>query len=268
MRAIWKGSINLGLVNIPAGLYPATCGSNSIRCRLLRQKDLSPIKYKRIAAADGQEVPATEIVKGYEYEKDRFVLLSESDLARARPELTQFFSILEFVHLSEIEPSFFAEPYYLAPERGGDKAYAILREALKRTGLAGIAKVVLKTREYLAGIKAHENVLMLELLRYAGELITPSELKLPPAKLAGEKELQIAENLIRSMQHDWEPRKYRDDYHEGLIEVIRQKIAAGGKDIPAHTRKSRSGQSGVVDLVDILQRSLDELKATQKIANK
>src|SRR3982751_1697888 len=151
MRAIWKGSISFSLVNIPISLYPAT-KREELKFRLLRSSDLSPVNYKRVAEADGKEVPWEEIVKGYEYEKGKFVVLKDEDFKRADIEATQSVDILEFVPLEEIDPMFFDRPYYLEPQKRGEKAYALLRDALKESGKVGIAKVVIKTRQHLASV--------------------------------------------------------------------------------------------------------------------
>src|SRR5438874_890108 len=145
MRAIWKGAISFGLVNIPIALYPAT-RTEELKFRLLRANDLSPVNYKRVAEADGKEVPWDQIVKGYEYEKGKFVVLKEEDFQRVDVEATQTVDITDFVELDQVEPTFFYKPYYMEPEKGGDKAYALLREALEQTAKIGIAKVVIKTR--------------------------------------------------------------------------------------------------------------------------
>lgn len=262
MRAIWKGSLSFGLVNIPVGLYPAVKGADQIRCHLLRRKDLSPIKNKRVAEADGLEVPWEDIVKGYEYEKERYVILTEEDFERVKAKSTQVVDIQEFVNLCDIDFIFFDEPYYLAPEKGGAKAYALLREALKQTGQAGIAKVVLKTREYLAAVKPKDDVLVLELLHFSNEVADVSDLKLPASASIPKEEMQMAIDLIHSMHRDWEPQKYRDEYKDDLMEIIRKKIASGGKELPREKRKA--AQASVVDLAQALQRSLDELQASQK----
>src|SRR4030088_2972727 len=160
MRAIWKGSISFGLVNIPIALYPAT-RKEDLRFRLLRAKDLSPVNYRRVAEADGKEVPWDEIVKGYEYEKGKFIVLKDEDFQRVDLEATQTVDIQDFVDLDEIDPIFFYKPYYLEPQRGGDKAYVLLRDSLKDTNKVGIAKVVIKTRQYLAGVKPEKSALVL-----------------------------------------------------------------------------------------------------------
>src|SRR6266511_3354223 len=194
-RAIWKGSISFGLVNIPVGLYSATRPANEVKFRMLRDSDHSPIKYKRVAEADGKEVPWEHIVKGYEYEKDQFVVLDEKDFERVEVASNQTVDIKEFVDLSEIDPMFFDEPYFLAPEKGGDKAYTLLREALETSGKVGIAKVVIKTREHLAAVKPLDKALVLELMHFAEELSDPNELNLPKPQ-AGKKELDMAQHLI------------------------------------------------------------------------
>ena len=152
MRAIWKGSISFGLVNIPIALYPAT-RQGGLKFRLLRENDLSPVNYKRVAEKDGKEVPWDQIVKGYEYEKGKFVVLNEKDFERVDLEATQTVDIQDFVDVEEIDPMFFYKPYYLEPQKGGDKAYVLLRDALADSGKVGIAKVIIKTRQYLAGVK-------------------------------------------------------------------------------------------------------------------
>lgn len=263
MRAIWKGAISFGLVNIPVGLYSATRPANEIKFRLLRDSDISPVKYKRVAEADGKEVPWEHIVKGYEYEKDEFVVLNEKDFERVNINSNQIVDIKEFVALDEIDPMFFDQPYFLAPEKGGDKAYVLLREALKKSGKVGIAKVTIKTREHLAAVKPLDDALVLELMHFADELADTSQLSLPKNVDAGKKELSMAESLIKGMTDKWEPEKYKDEYREGLMKVIEEKIAAGGKELPAAKPKAAKA-TNVVDLVSILQQSLEQTKGAGK----
>src|SRR5436853_7427678 len=229
-RAIWKGNISFGLVNVPIALYPATRGEE-LKFRLLRKRDLSPVNYKRVEKADGKEVPWDEIVKGYEYEKGKFVVLKDEDFQRVDLEATQTVDIQDFVDLDEIDPMFFYKPYYLEPQKGGDKAYVLLRDALEESKKVGIAKVVIKTRQYLAGVKAKDGVLVLELMHFADELIDTSQLHLPKKLEVGKRELNMAKALIDSMSAKWNPEKYRDDYREALMEVIEEKVEAGGKEI-------------------------------------
>src|SRR5438128_122431 len=228
MRAIWKGSISFSLVNIPIALYPAT-RREALKFRMLRKSDLSPINYKRVAEADGKEVPWEDIVKGYEYEKGKYVVLKEEDFKRVDIEATQTVDIVEFVNLEEIDPVFFDRPYYLEPEKRGEKAYAVLRETLKRAGKVGIAKVVIKTRQHLASVKPNGKALVLELMHFAEELVDSSALKVPGEVPIGSKELDMAEELIGRMAGKWQPQKYTDEYSHALLELIHKKIESGDK---------------------------------------
>ena len=256
MRAIWKGSISFGLVNIPIGLYPAT-RKEELRFRLLRKTDLSPVSYKRVAEKDGKEVPWDQIVKGYEYEKGKYVVLKEEDFQRVDLEATQTVDIQDFVDQEEIDPIFFYKPYYLEPQKGGDKAYALLRDSLKEKKKVGIAKVVIKTREYLAGVKPEDGALVLELMHFADELVDTSKLDLPNKMEVGKRELHMASALVDSMSSKWNPGKYKDDYKEALMEVIEEKVEAGGKEIEEKPKKAPK-PTKVIDLVKVLQQSLEQ----------
>ncbi len=268
MRAIWKGSISFGLVNIPIALYPAT-RKEDLKFRLLRAKDLSPVNYKRVAEADGKEVPWDEIVKGYEYEKGKFIVLKGEDFQRVDLEATQTVAIQDFVKLDEIDPIFFYKPYYLEPQKGGDKAYVLLRNALNDNEKVGIAKVVIKTRQYLAGVKSEGDVLILELMHFAEELADASKLNVPKKLEPGKREMDMAKALIDSMSSKWSPEKYRDDYREALMEVIEEKVESGGKEIEEKP-KAKKPPTKVIDLVAVLQESLAKSqggkKSTQKTA--
>jgi DNA end-binding protein Ku len=254
MRAIWKGSISFGLVNIPIALYPAT-RKEDLKFRLLRAKDLSPVNYKRVAEKDGREVPWDEIVKGYEYEKGKFVILNEKDFQRVDLEATQTVDIKDFVDLDEIDPMYFYKPYYLEPQKGGDKAYALLREALADGKKVGIAKVVIKTRQYLAGVKALKHALVLELMHFAEELADAEKLNVPKKTEVGKREKEMAEALVKSMTSRWDPEKYKDDYRDALMEVIEEKVESGGKEIEEKPKEKRPSTK-VIDLVSVLQESL------------
>jgi DNA end-binding protein Ku len=262
MRAIWKGSISFGLVNIPIALYPAT-KKEELRFRLLRKSDLSPVNYKRVAEADGKEVPWNEIVKGYEYEKGKYIVLKDEDFQRVDLEATQTVDIQDFVKLEEIDPIFFYKPYYLEPQKGGDKAYVLLREALADTEKIGIAKVVIKTREYLAGVKAENDVLVLELMLFANELADASKLRVPKELAAGKREMDMARALVESMTSKWNPEKYHDDYREAVMKVIEEKVEHGGEDIAEKPKKAPK-PTKVIDLVSVLQQSLAQTDATRK----
>jgi DNA end-binding protein Ku len=262
MRAIWKGSISFGLVNIPIALYPAT-RREELRFRLLRKSDLSPVNYKRVAEKDGKEVPWDQIVKGYEYEKGKYVVLKDEDFERVDLEATQTVDIQDFVNIDEINPMYFYKPYYLEPQKGGDKAYALLRDALKDSKKVGIAKVVIKTRQYLAGVKPEDGALVLELMHFADELADTGKLHLPKKVEVGKREMNMAKSLIDNMSSKWDPEKYRDDYREALMEVIEEKVEAGGKEIEAKPKKAPK-PTKVIDLVSVLQKSLKQTSAKTK----
>jgi DNA end-binding protein Ku len=265
-RAIWKGSISFGLVNIPIALYPAT-RREELKFRLLRKGDLSPVNYKRVAEKDGKEVPWDQIVKGYEYEKGKYVVLKDEDFERVDLEATQTVDIQDFVDQEEIDPIFFYKPYYLEPLKGGDKAYALLRDALKDSNKVGIAKVVIKTRQYLAGVKPEDGVLVLELMHFADELADPGKLHVPKKTEVGKREMNMAKSLIDSMSSKWNPEKYRDDYREALMEVIEEKVEAGGKEIEEKPKKARK-PTNVIDLVSVLQKSLEQTGTKKKASTK
>jgi DNA end-binding protein Ku len=265
-RAIWKGSISFGLVYIPIALYPAT-RREELKFRLLRKSDLSPVNYKRVAEKDGKEVSWDEIVKGYEYEKGKYVVLKDEDFERVDLEATQTVEIQDFVAQEEIDPIFFYKPYYLEPQKGGDKAYVLLRDSLQESKKVGIAKVVIKTRQYLAGVKPIDGALVLELMHFADEIIDTSKLHLPKKMEIGKREMNMAKALIDSMSSKWNPEKYRDDYREALMEVIEEKVETGGKEIEEKPKKAPK-PTKVIDLVSVLQKSLEQTGAKKKATAK
>jgi DNA end-binding protein Ku len=233
----------------------------------LRKSDLSPVNYKRVAEKDGKEVPWDQIVKGYEYEKGNYVVLKDEDFERVDLEATQTVDIQDFVDQEEIDPMFFYKPYYLEPQKGGDKAYTLLRDALKDTNKVGVAKVVIKTRQYLAGVKPEDGALVLELMHFADELADPEKLHVPKKAEVGKREMSMAKSLIDSMSSKWNPEKYKDDYREALMEVIEEKVEAGGKEIEEKPKKAPK-PTKVIDLVSVLQKSLEETGAKKKTTAK
>lgn len=253
MRPIWKGSISFGLVNIPIALYPAT-HTEDIKFRLLRNKDLSPVNYKRVAEADGKEVPWDQIVKGYEYEKGKFVVLKEEDFKRVDIEATQTVDIQTFVKLDEVNPVFFDKPYYMEPQKGGDKAYVLLRDSLRASERIGIATVVIKTRQHLAAVKAQDKGLMLELMHFADELRDVADFKVPRDTKLTKKEMDMASALIDSMTGEWDPEAYKDEYREALEDMVAKKIKQGDKGLPK--AKAQKRPTNVIDLVSVLEQSL------------
>lgn len=257
MRALWKGAITFGLVTIPVSLFPAT-RREELKFRLLRRSDQSPVNYKRVAEADGKEVPWDQIVKGYEYEKGRFVILKEEDFARVDVEATQTVDIMNFVSIDDVDPLLFYKPYYLEVAKGGDKAYVLLRDALLETGKIAIAKVVIRSRQHLAAVKPQKKGLMLELMHFPKELIPVEEFNAPAEKAVGKAEMQMAKQLIESMTQEWQPEQYNDEYHEALEKLIEEKIEHPDKAAPAPAKKRQA--TNVIDLVSVLQESLQQSK--------
>jgi DNA end-binding protein Ku len=258
MRPTWKGSISFGLVYIPIAVYPAT-REEKLSFRQLRKTDLSPIKYKKVAEADMKEVPSDQILKGFEYEKGRYIILSDDDFEKVRIESTHSIDITDFVDIEQVDPKFFYKPYFLEAGKGGEKAYALLHKALSGTGKIGIAKVVIANREYLAAVKPDGLFLVLELMHFASEVLTPEELNRPKTEL-NDKELKMANSLIESMSSDWQPNKYRDEYRDAVMEIIETK--AKNKQLPpALPAAPRS--TNVVDLVKVLQESINRSQSAR-----
>src|SRR3981081_707855 len=258
MRAIWKGSISFGLVYIPIAVYPAT-KEEKLSFRQLRSTDLSPIKYKKVAEADAKEVSADQIVKGFEYERGQYVILKDEDFQKVRIESTHSIDITDFVEMDKVDPKFFYKPYFLEPGKGGEKAYALLHKALSGTGKIGIAKVVIANREYLAAVKPDGLFLVLELMHFASEVLTPEELNRPKTDL-NDKEIKMAQTLIDSMSAEWQPDKYRDEYRNAVMEMIEQK--AKNKQLPA-APVAAPRSTNVVDLVKVLQESINRSQSVK-----
>lgn len=261
MRALWKGAITFGLVTIPVSLYPAT-RREELKFRLLRSSDLSPVNYKRVAEVDGKEVPWDQIVKGYEYEKGKFIVLKDEDFARVDVEATQTVDIINFVAQEDVDPLLFYKPYYLEVGKGGDKAYVLLRDALVETGKIAIAKVVIRARQHLAAVKPQEAGLMLELMHFPDELIEASEFSEPAGKSIGKAEMQMAKQLIDSMTSKWKPEEYTDEYSKALEKLIEEKIEHGDESEPAPAKKKKP--TNVVDLVAVLQQSIKQSQGRAK----
>ena len=261
MRPIWKGSISFGLVYIPVAVYPAT-REEKLSFRQLRSTDLSPIKYKKVAEADAKEVAADQIVKGFEYERGRYIVLKDEDFEKVRIESTHSIDITDFVEVEQIDPKFFYKPYFLEAQKGGEKAYAVLHKALSGTGKIGVAKVVISNREHLAAVKPDGLFLILELMHFASEILSAEILKNGSAAAVTDKELKMAQALIEGMSVPWEPEKYQDEYRTALLEIIEQK--AKNKQIPGKPAPAPA-PTNVVDLVKVLQESLSR---TQSIKQK
>jgi DNA end-binding protein Ku len=262
-RGLWKGAISFGLVNVPVELFSAEKRSTEIDLTMLDKRDLAPVGYKRYNKASGEDVAWSEIVKGYEYEDGKYVVLSDEDFRRANVEASRTVEIMAFVDREEIPPQFFEQPYYLAPGKRGEKAYALLRETMNKAGKIGIATVVIRTRQYLAAVIAHGEVLMLNTLRYADELRGVEELGIPAASLKGPKvtakEIDLALRLVDDMAAEWEPEQYKDTYREDLLARIHEKVKAGQtEEITQPEKEERAaGGADVIDLMALLKKSVE-----------
>src|SRR5579875_3584601 len=255
-HAIWSGAINFGLVTIPVKLFTAV-KTDELSFNLLHAKDDGRIKYERICSIENKPVPWDEIVKGYEYEKGDYVVLTDEDFKKVNPEATQSVDILEFVELDQINPMFFDKPYYLEPTKQGKHAYALLREALTSSKRVAIARVVIRSKEYIAAVKPIEDALVLEIMHWADEIVAPDTLELPGSEKLPEAEMKMAKMLIDAMSVDqFEPEKFTNKYHDELLAMIDAR--ANGKELPK--AKKAPARSKVVNLMDVLAKSLEESK--------
>jgi len=259
MRAIWKGNISFALVSIPISLFSAT-RRNELSFHYLHKKDMSPVSYKRFCDTEDVEVPWEDITRGYQYEKDQYVEITDEDLDKADVELTKTIQIQEFVNEDEIDPVYFDKPYYLEPQKGGERAYALMRDALAQSKKVGIAKVVLKSREHLAAVKSVGNMLTLQTMRFGHEIVETGSLNLPEKADLSKKEMDLANMLIDSMSDKFDPGKYKDDYHDKVLEIIQMKVAGVSPTVAAATAP---GPARVVDLMEILKQSLTETKKSK-----
>jgi DNA end-binding protein Ku len=261
-RGLWKGAISFGLVNVPVELFSAQKRSAELDLTMLDRRDMAPVGYKRVNKASGKEVPWDDVVKGYEYEDDKYVVLSDEDFRRANPEASKTVDIMAFVDLADVAPQYFETPYYLAPGKRGEKAYALLRDAMAKAGKAGIATVVIRTKQYLAAVVAQDEALMLNTLRYHNELKSAADLDIPD-RLKGHKpaakELDMALRLVDDMADEWKPERYHDTYHEDLMTRIEEKIKAGQTEaITAPEKEQRPAKGAeVIDLMALLKKSVE-----------
>jgi Ku protein, prokaryotic len=265
-RSIWKGSIAFGLVNIPVGLSTAESRPD-IQLHMVDSKNHARIRYERVNADSGEEVPWDRMVRGYEHDDGKFILLTDEDLEAVQPKLTKTIEITDFVPLDDIDPLLFDKPYYLEPEKRGRKAYALLREAMKKSGKAGISKVVIRTREYLSAMFVREEALVLMLLRFPQEIKAASKLDLPSSSTKefqpGKREMELAEKLIDEMSGKWNPEDYHDEYREALMDFIDRKISKGDsvEDVKEGDEDDEHTDAGkILDLADYLERSVKSSK--------
>ncbi len=261
-RGLWKGAISFGLVNVPVELHSAKKRSSEFDMTMLDKRDLAPVGYKRVNKASGKEVAWDDVVKGYEYQDDKYVVLSEEDFRRANPEAAKTVDIQAFVELADIAPQYFETPYYLVPGKRGEKAYALLRETLKKAGKAGIATVVIRTKQYLAALIAQDELLVLNTLRYHDELKKASEFDVAGAKVSA-KELDMAMRLVDDMADKWQPAKFKDTYRDDLLKRIEQKVKAGQtEEITEPQREGKAEKRGeVIDLMSLLRKSIEKKPA-------
>ncbi len=252
MRSIWKGSVSFGLVNIPVKLYSATEKSNP-DFDMVDRRDMSRIRYKRVNENTGKEIDWNDIAKAHMY-KDNYVVLDDEDFEQAAPEKSKIIEVNHFIDEKEIDTIYFESSYYVEPEKQGEKAYALLREALRKTGKVGVAQFVLRTAETLSVIKPKDNVLVLSKIRFAQEIRDPEELKIPSRSLVKQEELKMAVALINQYSKPFEIEKYKNEYAENLMKVIKAK-ASGKK---GKVRKAKVRQTATEDLMEQLKASLVE----------
>ncbi|HEY2856137.1 MAG TPA: Ku protein [Gemmatimonadaceae bacterium] len=259
MRPIWKGALSFGLVNIPVQLYSAIQAGERVSFRLLHRTDHSPIRYERVCQKDGKAVPWDDIVKGYEYAKGRYVEMTDEDFKAAALESSKLIEILDFVGADEIDPRYFETPYYLLPVKGGEKPYALLREAIRSTGTVGIGKITMRSNSHhLAGVKVVGDAMVLEIMRFGDELVNTDSFSFPDAEAVRPQELQMAEQLIGNLTEAFDPSKYQDDYRENVMRIIKAKLK--GKKVEV-AESEEPEATPVVDLMARLQESLSQGKA-------
>jgi DNA end-binding protein Ku len=268
-RGLWKGAISFGLVNVPVELFSAEKRSSELDFTMLDKRDLAPVGYKRYNKSTGEDVPWAEIVKGYEYDDDKYVVLSDEDFRRANVEASKTVDIQAFVDLKDIAPLYFETPYYLAPGKRGEKAYALLRDAMKKAGKAGIATVVIRTRQYLAAVLPQDDVLLMDTLRYADEIKAADELGVPSGALrhkASAKEIDMALRLIDDMSEKWEPEKFKDTYRDDLMARIKEKIKEGQTEEITRPEKGEKepARAEVIDLMALLKKSVAQKQEKPK----
>ena len=267
-HVIWKGAITFGLVHIPVTLK-AGARASRLDFDWLDRRDMAPIGYTRVNKSTGKPVEWKDIVKGYQYEKGEYVLMSDEDFRRANPEATQTVEILSFVDAASISPNYFETPYYLEPDKRGKKPYALLREALKRSGRAGLARFVVHTKQHLAALLVSDNALILNTIRFADEIAPLDDLDLPDVGSKAEgvsaREIESATRLIDDMSEDWDPARYRDSYKDDLMARIEEKIAAGETHVltePGDEPKdglkagAKRESAQIIDLVSLLKQSI------------
>jgi DNA end-binding protein Ku len=252
-RAMWKGSLAFGLVNIPIELYSAT-RDHRPKFRLLHAKDEAPVRYERVCQTEGKPVGWDDLVKGYEYEKGHFVVLTKDDFKTAAVEKTKTIDILDFVDPKEIDERYFETPYYLQPAKGAERSYALLREAIRQSDKLGVAKIILRDAQHLAAVEAIGDALVLTMMRFGDELAALDEFRFPKAHDIRPAELKMAMQLIDSLSAEWNPEKYTDEYRDNLMKVIQAKLKGRR---PALQERETAQSADVIDLMARLRASLE-----------
>lgn len=268
MASIWTGALTFGLVNIPVSLASAVRAAEKTSFRMLHKEDLTPIRYDRVCPVDEEVVPWKEIVKGYEYTKGKYVVVTPEELAKVRTPSSKAVEMTDFVKSDEIDPRYFDTPYYLVPQKGGEKPYALLREALTNTDMVGIGKLTLRQKEHLVAVRPVGDALVLELMRFEHELVEPEELRFPDASQqhVRPQEVAMAEQLIGNLAEPFDPSKYHDEYEEKLRALLKAKLK--GKKLPDDEVDERPEKTKVIDLVARLQESLASTSARKRAAKK
>ncbi len=267
-RAIWKGNITFGLVNIPVNLFSAENPSKELHFNMLDKRNKARVKYERVNEATGEEVPWDQIVKAYDYGDENYVVMTDEELKRAAVEATQSVEIEDFIDADEISYVFFEKPYYMTPGKKGEKGYVLLRESLKKTKRMGIAKVVLRSKQYLCAVAAQGDALIMNILRFAHELRDLSEFEFPTGSMEEykitDREMDMSKRLVDAMTSEWEPKKYKDDYYDKMMDYIRHKAEEG--DMAAPPAAEKPAAASVVDIMDLLKRSVEETEKGRKKA--
>jgi DNA end-binding protein Ku len=264
-RAIWKGAISFGLVSIPVELHTAV-RDHRPKFRMLHARDKSPVRYERVCQREGKPVAWDDLVKGYEYERGRFIVITKEDLKTVALNKDRAIDIMDFVKADEIDDRYFETPYYLTPDKGGQHAYALLREALRESGRIGIAKIIIREAQHLAAVEVIENAIVLTMLRYADELADTEGLSFPAGEKPRKAELDMARMLIDNLASEWDPSKYTDEYRDNLMKLIKAKLKGEKPRLPAAAEEPQGAE--VVDLMDRLRQSLEARHRPTKGASK
>lgn len=258
-RALWKGSISFGLVEIPVALVTGTSDEGDISFAQVDRRNMARVGYKRVNKESGEEVPWGDIVRGYEYEPDEYVILTDADIQSANVKASKTVEIVEFVDQKEIDPVFYDKPYFLEPLKKDSKSYALLRSVLEKTGKVGIARVVLRTREYVAALLVRKGVMVLNLLRYPSELRDPKDIEVPGEVAVSAAELKMAERLVQGMTGKWNPKAFKDQYREDVMRMIERRVKAGQTETIGTAEEGEEARPSaeIKDLMPLLKKSLE-----------